>query len=98
MFSPIEVLKSKGLWLTTAINLGMEKGRQSLQNINSAPVVGGQIQLLEIEVIDEDASLARVVEPQEEMCECALSCSGVSNYCRHTTRTEFEAEVSDHLH
>ena len=98
MFSPIEVLKSKGFWLTTAINLGMGKGRQSLQNINSAPVVGGQIQLLEIEVIDEDASLARVVEPQEEMCECALSCSGVSNYCRHTTRTELQAEVSDHLH
>ena len=98
MFSPIEVLKSKGFWLTTAINLGMGVGRRGLQNINSEPVVGGEIQLLEIEVINEDASLARVVEPQEEMCECALSCSGVSNYCRHTTRTEFEAEVSDHLH
>ena len=73
-------------------------GRQSLQNINSAPVVGGQIQLLEIEVIDEDASLARVVEPQEEMCECALSCSGVADYSRHPTRTELQAEVSDHLH
>ena len=73
-------------------------GRQSLQKTNSEPVVGGEIQLLEIEVINEDASLARVVEPQEEMCECALSCSGVSHYCRHTTRTEFQAEVSDHLH
>ena len=97
MFSPIEVLKSKGFWLTTAINLGMGMGRQSLQTNNSEPVVGGQIQLLEIEVINEDASLARVVEPQEEMCECALSCSRVAHYCSHPTRTELQAEVSDHL-
>ena len=98
MFSPIEVLKSKGFWLTTAINLGMGIRRQSLQNINSEPVVGGEIQLLEIEVINEDASLARVIEPQKEMCERALSCSGVADYSRHTTRTELQAEVSDHLH
>ena len=65
---------------------------------NSEPVVGGEIQLLEIEVINEDASLRRVIEPQEEMCECAFSCSRVSHYCSHTTRTELQAEVSDHLH
>ena len=73
-------------------------GRHGLQIYNFEPVVGGQIQLLEIEVINEDASLARVVEPQEEMCECAFSCSRVSHYCSHPTRTEFQAEVSDRLH
>ena len=73
-------------------------GGKVCKKTNSEPVEGGQIQLLEIEVINEDASLARIVEPQEEMCECALSCSGVADYSRHPTRTELQAEVSDHLH
>ena len=94
MFSPIEVLKSKGFWLTTAINLwvGWEGNQEPY-----IPMVGRQVQFFQVEVVNEDSSLARVVESQEKMGKGAFSCSRLTNHCCHSTRAEIDAELPDHL-
>ena len=94
MFSPIEALNSKGFWLTTAINLGVGSEENQEPNI---PMVGRQVQLFQVEVVNEDSSLARVVDSQEKMGEGAFSCSRVTNHCCHSTRAELDAELPDHL-
>ena len=94
MFSPIEVLKSKGFWLTTAINLGVGWEENQEPNI---PMVGRQVQLFQVEVVNEDSSLARVIESHEKMGEGAFSCSRVTNHRCHSTRAELDAELPDHL-
>ena len=60
-------------------------------------MVGRQVQLFQVEVVNEDSSLARVVESHEEMGEGAFSCSRVTNHSCHSTRAELDAELPDHL-
>ena len=60
-------------------------------------MVGRQVQLFQVEVVNEDSSLARVVESHEEMGEGAFACTGVTNHCGHSTRAELKVELPDHL-
>ena len=60
-------------------------------------MVGRQVQLFQVEVVNEDSSLARVIESHEKIGECAFPCSRVTNHCCHSTRAKLDAEISHHL-
>ena len=60
-------------------------------------MVGRQVQLFQVEVVNEDSTLARIIESHEKIGECAFPCSGVTNHRCHSTRAEFDAELPDHL-
>ena len=60
-------------------------------------MVGRQVQLFQVEVVNEDSTVARVVESHEKMGEGAFPCSRVTNHCCHSARAELNAELPDHL-
>ena len=60
-------------------------------------MVGRQVQLFQVEVVNEDSSLARIIESHEKIGEGAFPCSGVTNHRCHSTRAELDAQISHHL-
>ena len=60
-------------------------------------MVGRQVELFQVEVVNKDSSLTRVIESHEEIDECAFASSGITNHGCHSTRAELYVELPDHL-
>ena len=63
----------------------------------SLPVVGCQVQLFQVEVVNKDSSLLRVIEAHQKVGESAFPCSRVAHHCGHFARLELDVELPNHL-